>query len=248
MQSVRVATYNIHKCRGIDGRLSPARILQVLSEMRPDVIGLQEVLSIDGGPRELDQARFLAEEMGMHLSIGENRRLDGGSYGNVVLSRFPIRGECNHDVSVAGYEPRGCMSANIDLPGGRELHLFNVHFGTGFLERRRQAQLVVERSLLKAADAPRVVLGDFNEWTAGHLTQTLQREFRGADIRLNLRWRRSYPGWLPFLHLDHIYYDSSLLLESVRLHRTPVSLVASDHVPIVADFRLAPPSRDEPVR
>ena len=248
MQALRVATYNVHKCRGMDGRLSVARILAVLIEMRADIVGLQEVLSMTRGPRECDQARFLADELEMHLAMGENRKIEGGAYGNIVLSRYPVASYCNHNVSIQGYEPRGCLQTDVELPDGGTLHVFNAHFGTGFLERRRQAELLLEKSILQAGDAPRVVLGDFNEWTAGHLTRTLNSQFHGADIRHRLRWRRSYPGWLPLLHLDHIYYDKSLLLDNVSLHRTQLSLMASDHVPIVADFRIAPLSSNGGVR
>ena len=48
--------------------------------------------------------------------------------------------------------------------------------------------------------------------------------------------RRTYPGFMPFMHLDHIYYDKELKLHTVALHKTPSSLVASDHLPLVADF------------
>src|SRR5438034_8896172 len=87
---IRIVTYNIHKCRGLDRRVSPARIVEVLREVDADVIALQEVLSIQGEVSEDDQAHFIAREMGMDYRLGENRRLHGGAYGNVVLSRLPV--------------------------------------------------------------------------------------------------------------------------------------------------------------
>jgi endonuclease/exonuclease/phosphatase family metal-dependent hydrolase len=51
---LRVATYNIHKCRGLDRRVRPERILDVLKHINADIIALQEVLSIEGGNRERD--------------------------------------------------------------------------------------------------------------------------------------------------------------------------------------------------
>ena len=56
----------------------------------------------------------------------------------------------------------------------------------------------------------------------------------------------TYPGLLPFLHLDHIYYDESLTLSGARLHRSRTALVASDHLPIVADFHLRGTAAPEP--
>ena len=85
----------------------------------------------------------------------------------------------------------------------------------------------------------RVVLGDFNEWTHGLASRLLSQELRSADLRQHLRTRRTYPGALPFLHLDHVYYDHALELERLTLHRSRLALVASDHLPLVAEFKLA---------
>jgi endonuclease/exonuclease/phosphatase family metal-dependent hydrolase len=41
VKHLRVATYNVHRCRGIDGRVRPARIAEVLRE-DADVVALQE--------------------------------------------------------------------------------------------------------------------------------------------------------------------------------------------------------------
>jgi endonuclease/exonuclease/phosphatase family metal-dependent hydrolase len=84
----------------------------------------------------------------------------------------------------------------------------------------------------------RIMLGDFNEWTRGLTTRLLASHLTSADIRAHLPRAKTYPGVLPFLHLDHVYFDDSLELESMRLHRSRIALVASDHLPLVADFRM----------
>jgi endonuclease/exonuclease/phosphatase family metal-dependent hydrolase len=238
MQQLRVATYNIHKCVGMDRRLMPGRIAEVIAELKPDVIGLQEVLSVEDGPRDADQARYLADCLGMHLAVGEVRKLRGGSYGNAVLSRFPLHGVCTFDLSAPGRERRGCVRSDIELPGGETLRLFNFHLGTAFMERRWQARRIAEIELIRSRDlkGPRVVLGDFNEWTHGLVSTMFAAELRGADIRLHLKQARTYPGLFPFLHLDHIYYDEDLVLDRVWLHKSRKALIASDHLPLAAEF------------
>jgi endonuclease/exonuclease/phosphatase family metal-dependent hydrolase len=210
----------------MDGRVSAVRIAGVLREVHADVIALQEVLE--------HQAAALAKEVGMTFALGENRRHRGFAYGNVLLSRFPIRATRNYDLSVEGYEQRGCLRADLDLNDAGVLHVFNVHLGTALLERRHQGRKLVASQLLGdlALQAPRVVLGDFNEWTRGLTTKLLRTHMKSA----NFRWR-SYPGLLPLLHLDHIYYDPALALERIKVHRSGLSLVASDHLPLVGDFR-----------
>ena len=75
----RVATYNTHKCRGMDGRIRPARVAEVLAELDADVIALQEVVSLSGGRKEQNQAQYLADAIGYHFRIGETRKLRGAS-------------------------------------------------------------------------------------------------------------------------------------------------------------------------
>jgi endonuclease/exonuclease/phosphatase family metal-dependent hydrolase len=85
---------------------------------------------------------------------------------------------------------------------------------------------------------PRILLGDFNEWTRGLATRLLSLHLESADVRKHLRRSRTYPGLLPFLHLDHIYHDPGLEVERLALHRSRTALLASDHLPLVADFRV----------
>lgn len=238
---IRVATYNIHKCRGLDGRVLPDRILQVLRELNADVIALQEVTRLEGGNLERDHARFLADELGFHVSFGENRRLGDAAYGNALLTRFPIEAVQNYEITSRGREPRGCLRTDVKLDKTRILHIFNVHLGTGFFERREQARLLFHTGILNAADlsAARLVLGDFNEWTRGLASQLLASHFKSADPRLHLGGRRTYPGLLPLLHLDHIYFDTTLELRRLALHRSKRAIIASDHLPFVADFSVS---------
>lgn len=238
-KTIRVATYNTHKCRGLDGRVRPGRIVDVLREVDADIIALQEVLSVENGAPESHQARFIAGELGLQFVLGENRRLRGGAYGNVLLSRFRIRLTRNYDLSQAGREERGCLRADLEVAGGLSLHVFNVHLGTAYDERRRQGRLIAGELLGDVRiTAPRIVLGDFNEWTRGLATRLLSAELKSADLRKHLQRSKTYPGLLPFLHLDHIYYDPLLRLERLELHRGRIALLASDHLPLVADFRL----------
>jgi endonuclease/exonuclease/phosphatase family metal-dependent hydrolase len=126
--------------------------------------------------------------------------------------------------------------------GGALVHVFNVHLGTAFLERRHQGRMLVGPEILCNPElhGPRLVLGDFNEWTYGLASRLLASHLQSVDIRYHLSRARTYPGALPLLHLDHVYFDPSLELERLMLHRSRTALIASDHLPLVADFRLSP--------
>ena len=238
--TLRIVTYNVHKCRGIDRRVLPERIVQVLRELRPDIVALQEVVSWEGRSRRDDQARFVAEELGFHFAFGENQWHQGGRYGNVVLTRFPIEHHRNYDIStIWGRENRGCLRTDVRFAGST-LHVFNVHFGTRYFEQRKQARKLVDEGIVVNEDlhGPRIVLGDFNEWLRGSVTSTLTEHLDKTNIRRHLKKSRTFPGRFPIFRLDHIYIDRRLRLKRLARHRSQTALVASDHLPLVADVSL----------
>jgi len=240
MHRFRIATYNIHKCRGVDGRVHPERIARVLEEVAADVISLQEVVSHDGAAIADHQADYLAGRLGLFGAMGETRKHRGGAYGNVTLSRWDFKLIRPIDITIAGREQRAALRTDIRL-GRHVLHVFNVHLGTAVRERRQQAVRLLDRDLLRAMDisGPRIVLGDFNEWVHGLVTRTLVAEFHLTDLRGYLTRVRSYPALLPLLNLDHIYLDHHLKIEKAFFHRSRRSMIASDHLPLVADLVLS---------
>lgn len=242
---LRIATYNVHKCRGLDRRVLPERIADVLREIDADIVALQEVVSVPRGPRTENQAAYIAEELGLHYHLGSNRSLRGGEYGNVLLSRFPVRATRNFNLSVPRREPRGCLRADVELSDATVLHVFNVHLGTAPRERKYQGWRLAGSEILNSdeLEGPRIMLGDFNEWTRGLASRLMSDNLNRADLRGEMSWWRTYPGFLPVLNLDHVYHDSTLRVERFRPHRSRTALVASDHLPLVADFMLQSPQR-----
>ncbi len=231
---VRVVTYNVHRCRGLDGRTLPSRIVEVLESVGADVIALQEVV---GAGRRPSQAEQIGAALGMGWVMAPTRTLRGAPFGNVVLSRFPVRNHVQYDLSWKTCEARNCQRVDLDVGGGT-LHVYNVHLGTAFLERRYQATRLGAIVPDRRVGGPKVVLGDFNEWTRGLATQVLSEKLESIDLRSHLRRRRTYPGFLPILHLDHIYYQGAVEAIGMALPRSRRALIASDHLPLVADLRI----------
>ena len=238
---LRVVTYNVHKCRGMDRKTSPERIARILQTLDADVIGLQEILDVRDGLPELDQARHLAHALdGYSWCVGENRMLHGGAYGNMTLSRLPIESFQNYDLTHRRREPRGCLRTELRLDDATTLHAFNLHLGTGFMERRHQVRYLLSHLEREALVEPRILLGDFNEWTRGLATKTLTKNFKTFEPKSMLQQRRTYPGSFPILHLDHFYFDATLHLQQMHLVKSSEARVASDHLPLVADFSFIP--------
>ncbi len=234
-RTIRVATYNIHRSRGLDGRTRPDRIAAVLSALNADVLALQEV--IGASPSGGGHAEEFGAQLGMGWVMAPARHLRSALFGNMVLSRFPIRHHTQHDLSWKTCEPRCCQRVDLDLDGVL-LHLYNVHLGTAFLERRYQAERLAAVVSDRRISGPKVVLGDFNEWTRGLATTLLSERLEAIDLRTHLRRRRTYPGFFPILHLDHIYHQGDVEVVRVELPRTRQTLIASDHLPLVAELRV----------
>lgn len=232
---LRIATYNIHRCRGLDGRTSVARIADVIRAIEPDIVALQEV--VGAGPNSAGHAEELGALLGMGWVMAPTRHLRGSLFGNVVLSRLPIRHHSQYDLSWKTCEQRGCQRVDIAV-GDETLHLYNVHLGTAVLERRYQALRLGTIITDKRVGTPKIVLGDFNEWLRGRATAMLSERLQSVDIRAHLKRRRTYPGVFPMVHLDHIYYEGQVEVTQVQLPRTRLALIASDHLPLVADVRI----------
>ena len=153
MQSFRIATYNIHKGRGLDWRVRIERISTGAPGSEADIVTLQEVINHQHRSPEEHQASYLAEQLGYFYSVGETRKHRNAAYGNVTLSRWEFETERHIDLSVIGREPRGALRTDIRV-GHELLHIYNVHLGTAVGERDEQARLIDER-LLKSLGCPR---------------------------------------------------------------------------------------------
>lgn len=196
---------------------------------------MQEV--IGAGPSGPGHAEELGAALGMGWVMAPARHLRGHLFGNVILSRLPIRQHAQHDLSWRTCEPRCVQRVDVVLDS-HVLHVYNVHLGTALLERRFQASRLAAFVHDRRVAGPKVVVGDFNEWTRGLATKMLSEKLHSVDLFAHLKRRRTYPGVFPILHLDHIYYEGRVEVTRVELPRTRTALIASDHLPLVADLRV----------
>ena len=232
---LRIVTYNIHRSIGMDRRTRPERIAAVLRDIGADVVALQEV--VGAGPRGGSHIEEIGAALAMGWVMAPARHWRGHQFGNAILSRFPIVHHAEHDLSWKTCEERCLQRADVDVEG-HTMHVYNVHLGTAVLERRYQAPRLAAFVHDKRVQGPKIILGDFNEWMRGLATKTLTSLFDSIDLRSHLRRRRTYPGIFPVLHLDHIYYEGRVEVRSVELPRSRKALMASDHLPLVANLAI----------
>jgi endonuclease/exonuclease/phosphatase family metal-dependent hydrolase len=245
---IKIVTYNIHRAIGMDRRFRPKRIVEILAHHRPDVALLQEV--DEGVPRSkgVDLAQELAERLEYpHYAVGHNVSLRKGRYGNATLSRYPIVRERNIDLTIDTRKRRGCQHATVRVEKmsghPHQLELFNLHLGLSARERARQVGLLVRSGEFSALETARACLvgGDFNDWRSLlHPIFTEILDFRCATQR-GFGYNgaiRTYPAFSPTGGLDRIYYRGPIRMLSARSCRLRISKMASDHLPIVAEFEL----------
>ena len=238
---VRVVTYNIHSCVGVDRRYDPSRISTVLREIDADIACLQEVDARRRSERYTDQWAYLGVATGCQVVTGTGVRQPHLRFGNAILTRFPVLAARLIDLTVAGHEPRGAIDADL-LIGERVLRVIATHFGLHAAERRQQANRLMA-ALGEPVPASRrethavLLMGDLNEW----------RGQRGAIRSLDRSLGPSaaaptFPSWMPMLALDRIYADGPAVLRDVGVYRSPLARLASDHLPLVG--RLCWSTRD----
>lgn len=231
---VRIATYNVHSCIGVDRRHDPERIARVVTELDADVVALQEFSYPADIALEVCTPVVLTSLDRYAFTLGPTRARDDHHFGNVLLTRHPIRDVFRVDLSHRRREPRGALAATIDF-GDVQLHVLSTHLGLQLAERRYQV-----RQLLAHIDARAptflAVLGDFNDWLPGRSVAHVLDDRLGRSAR-----RRTFPSRWPLLALDRIWIHPHGTVRDVQVHRSNLARAASDHLPVVAVVELPLP-------
>lgn len=223
------ATYNIHRCVGRDRRRDAARLLSVLRALDTPIIALQEVETLVGRGAEHDQFVYLANGLGMHAIAGPAMFRSDSTYGNAVLSAYPVHSVRRHDISIPGREPRGAVEVELMIQG-RQVRVITTHLGLSGRERWRQCTSLAR--ILGARDIPSVLLGDFNEWLPFSRGLRLLRR-HAVD-----HTRRTFPAGAPVLALDRVFVAAGLRVRGVRAVSGNGAASASDHLPLRVELSL----------
>lgn len=240
--SLRLMTYNIHGCGGMDGKLSTSRIARVIAQYEPDIIALQECYGAAAG----DQMRAIAAELKEvhHYPASLSALQDG--FGNAILSVHPltlIKAGRLPTLDERGIEIRGAMWAKLEFQGAC-IHLMNTHLGLFTQERQKQAEALMGTAWLQneSCATPVILCGDFNAFPSSTVFRTLTRNMH--EVQDNLaghKSRSTFPGRYPVSRIDHIFCSGEFKTLKVEVPRTHLTRLASDHLPIIAEISLAVP-------
>lgn len=237
---MRLLSYNIHKgIGGRDRRYRIERVIEVIQIEAPDLVCLQEVDRDVRRTRHDDQPGKLAEALGAAESLYQQNvhRKKGGGYGNLVLSRWPLRETHQVSLRMKRRKPRGAQLAEVETPEGT-LRLVHWHLGLAERERHWQVGQLLDHPLFRASDGlPTLIVGDYNDWRNTLANGPFARHGFHQVTAPRSRFR-SFPANFPVFALDKAFARGPVEVGHARVVRTALARVASDHLPLVVDFHL----------
>jgi len=225
------ASYNIHKAVGVDRRRDPDRILAILREIDADVIALQEA-DRRFGERQTVLPLEAIQQAGYRPVPLSMKPGSLGWHGNALLVRREIDLVEAAPVPLPMLEPRGAIRADLAIEGCR-VRVVGMHLDLSGLRRRHQVRSVLAHAAGCASSMPTVLMGDMNDWA---LHGGCFREF-GEDWTV-LAPGRSFPSRRPVAALDRIIVSAECEVLGTGVHRSALSAVGSDHLPVFASLEL----------
>ena len=234
--ALRVMTYNVHGCVGLDFQRSEKRIADVIRSFDPDIVALQE---LDLGRRRsgsVDQAKIIAEELGFDRFFFPVMRRAEEHYGDAILSRWPMQRKITMELpsekAFLFRENRGAQRAEIATPSGR-LNVVNTHFGLGAAERLEQAGALIKWIGEIPEKEPTILLGDFNSFPSSPAYRVLAGAMRDASRAHGQKNRPTFPTFLPMFALDYIFVNLACEVLGVSVGASAAARLASDHFPLL---------------
>ncbi len=227
---LRVASYNLHKGRGMTGPHAPERNLQVIADMKPDIITLQEVDFRFGARPEALPRALIREITGLvPVQMRTTGETSLGWHGQSVLLRPDLAEEAVlRRLPLPGIEPRGALAVRV-----AGLTLIGVHLGLARSSRRAQLARLMAKAARLSSDAV-MMMGDFNEWRG-------DRGLESLEMLRVIAPGPSYPAPMPRLRLDRIAVSSAVEVRATGVEDSPLARQASDHLPIWAEITLHQP-------
>nr|WP_246205482.1 endonuclease/exonuclease/phosphatase family protein [Microvirga arsenatis] len=245
----RILTYNVHRCLGTDGQLSPTRIADVIAAFEPDVVALQELDVGRARTGGVDQAHAIAKALGMQVHFHASLRVLEEEYGNAILTHRPSElVKAAALPGLPGLEPRGALWAAINI-GGAEVQVINTHLGLRRHERLAQVDTLLGAHWLghQACREPVILVGDLNATPRSRAYRRLAAHLWDAQAQVgSSRPKATFPSRLPMLRLDHVFVSRAIRVLRVETVRTPLARVASDHLPLLVEFQVAQGKRHKP--
>lgn len=232
-------TYNVHSCVGKDGKALPERIADVIAEFEPDIVALQELDVRLMRSGLADQAEIIAQYLKMRYHFHPSFELEEGLYGNAILSSHPVTliKACELPTLPGrkDIEKRGALWVEIEI-ADRKMHVINTHLGLNRGERLVQSEMLLGPDWIgsPACTSPLIFCADLNALPVSRVYKRFKERLKDVQYAVDkARPRRTYPGIFPVARIDHIFVSPDVSIREVDVPSTPLTRIASDHLPIV---------------
>lgn len=221
-RKLRIVSYNVHHCGGMDKNIDEGRIARIITGFHPDVVAVQELDSVNSRCGNY-QLQLLGEKTGMNYTFAKAIDFGGGKYGIGILSkekplsvmRIPLPGE----------EPRVLLICEF-----KDFYFANMHLSLQKKNQLKSLPLILEQT--KLADKPFFIAGDWNSKPHSKFIRKMSEHFTFlSDTTVS-----TYPSYSPDICIDYI---AQLGTESARVTCRNVGKepVASDHNPIMVSVK-----------
>lgn len=233
-RDLRVLTYNIHHGEGVDRKLDLARIAKIIAEQKPDLVAVQEVDHKTKRCGGVDQTAELAKLTQMQGRFGKAIDFEGGEYGQVVLSKYPIRDFKVHELpNEDGREQRIAVAAEIRIgKDGPALTFVSTHLDHQ-REDLRQKQAAKLEELFGQARMPVIIAGDLNAVPESKPLVLLSENWKSANKGKPLP---TIPVGKPARQIDYVLHRAADKFRVVEA-RVLDEPIASDHRPLLVVLR-----------
>jgi endonuclease/exonuclease/phosphatase family metal-dependent hydrolase len=245
--TLRIMTYNVHSCVGMDGKLDAERIARVIARCNPDVVALQELDVGRMRSQGVDQAHLIARYLEMEFHFHPALHIEEERYGDAILTHLPQRlvkaGALPGLAGKPKLEPRGALWVAVDL-NGTEIQIINTHLGLYPRERAAQIETLLGSDWLAHEDCrgPVILCGDFNALPSSSVCRRLAVRLKDAQIKAQRhRPKCTYSSRFPSVRIDHIFISPGLEVTGIEVSESELTRTASDHLPLVAEVRISGP-------
>ncbi|MDP2714192.1 endonuclease/exonuclease/phosphatase family protein [Rheinheimera sp.] len=241
---LRVMTYNVHSCIGLDGKVDVERIARVIALANPDVVALQELDVGRDRSFGLDQAQLIARYLEMEFHFHPAMHMEEERYGDAILTHLPLRlvkaGPLPGLADKPELEPRGAIWVAVEWHG-QEVQIINTHLGLNSRERLAQINCLLGQDWLRHPDCngPVILCGDLNAQPTSVLCRRLGAQLQ--DVQTAVAQHRpagTFPSRFAALRIDHIFVSQAVAVTAIDIPGSQLAKVASDHLPLLAQLHI----------
>lgn len=241
--SLEVASFNMRSGWNRDRSRQMLPVLaQEMRALQVDVLLLQEVDKNRINSGRVDQAAYLAGQLGMEYAFATNVLRPGDSrYGTAVLSAYPIVESGNTLLPRPGStQQRGLLRAVLEIAPGQRVSVYTTHFehtseDARIMQARAAAQVIAEDPY------PAVVGGDMNSRPASTAMSTLRTVATDTWAVGGQGDGLTHPSASPRSRIDYLLHRGDLGVNGASTHPSQVS----DHRAVRASYDLTPGVPDE---